>query len=137
MKKRIKEEFKPVIGYEDLYQVTNTGKVYSIKRDMYLTPVTDKYGYYYVNLCKNGEYKSAKIHRLVAQAFLGRKLKPNEDVHHLVSKDDNCFQHMIILTHAEHIKLHKLGSHLSDETKDKLSKIHKAWWKEYKKQNFV
>ncbi len=132
--KRIKEEYKPVLDYEGLYQVTNTGRIYSIKRKKFLTPAKDKYGYLYVNLSKHGVWKAIKIHRIVAEAFLGRKLAINEDVHHLVAKDDNTFEHMIILPHSEHVKLHKLGSHHSEQTKEKIRKKHEEWWKKKKEQ---
>lgn len=132
--KKIKEVYKPVIGYEGLYQVSNTGKVYSIKRKKFLSPATDKYGYLYVNLSKEGEWKAYKIHRIVAEAFLGRKLERSEDVHHLVAKDDNCFEHMIILPHAEHVKLHKLGTHHTEQTKELIRKKHAQWWQNKKKE---
>ena len=76
--KRIKEIYKPVIGFEGLYQVSNTGKVYSIKRKKFLKPATDKYGYLYVNLSKDGNWKATKVHRIVAEAFLGRKLEKSD-----------------------------------------------------------
>lgn len=69
------EEWMPVAGFEGLYEISNFGNVkslcagrwgYTIMRK----PVPDKDGYLTVNLKKNGKYKSAKIHRLVAQAFL-------------------------------------------------------------------
>lgn len=118
--KRVKEIFKPIIGYEELYEVSNLGRVFSIKKKTYLIQAKDKYGYLYVNLFKGGYYKTIKVHRLVAEAFLGRKLEKNEDVHHLIAKDDNTFDHMLVLPHGEHVKLHKLGSHHSEQTKEKI-----------------
>ena len=118
--KKVKEIYKPGLGYEGLYQVSNTGKVISVKRKKALSPAKDRYGYLYINLCKKGVFKTMKIHRIVAEAFLGRQLQKNEDVHHLVAKDDNTFEHMIILPHSEHVKLHKLGTHHSEEAKQKI-----------------
>lgn len=81
------EEWKNVIGYEGLYEVSNTGQVRSLDRYVkysngrihlhkgkVLSPVKDKYGYLAVCLCCNEKQKRIKIHRLVAQAFL-----PNPD----------------------------------------------------------
>ena len=81
------EEWRPVVGYEGLYEVSNTGRVRSL--DMYvksrygnyrlhkgkvLSPAKDKNGYLKVNLCYNGKDKIIRVHRLVTEAFI-----PNPD----------------------------------------------------------
>lgn len=71
----MKEEWRPVIGYEGLYEVSNLGNVRSLcagrwKTRMDRKPVPDKDGYLTVNIKKNGKYKCAKIHRIVAEAFI-------------------------------------------------------------------
>lgn len=69
-----KEYWKPVVGYEGLYEVSNWGRVKSLPRKgtyaRILKPVPNKYGYFQVNLYKNGKLKKIFIHRLVAEAFL-------------------------------------------------------------------
>ena len=82
-----KEIFKQVLGYNN-YLVSNYGRVYSKTRKKFLVAVKDKKGYMYVNLSEGSITKTCKIHRLVAEAFLGRYLRPDEDVHHLIRKDD-------------------------------------------------
>ena len=71
------EEWRPIEGYEGLYEVSNTGQVRSLDRFYYrlhkgkvLSPTKDRYGYLTVTLNCNGKSKTIKIHRLVAQAFL-------------------------------------------------------------------
>ena len=73
------EVWKDVVGYEGLYKVSNKGKVFSVERislqgrkigGQSLKPARNKYGYLWVNLCKNGKTKAEYIHRLVAQAFI-------------------------------------------------------------------
>ena len=69
------EEWKPIIGYEGLYEVSNLGNVQSLcagrwKVRMIRKPVPDKDGYLTLNIKKNGKYKCVKIHRIVAQAFI-------------------------------------------------------------------
>lgn len=69
-----KENWRPVVGYEGLYEVSDLGNVRSLKRNKVLSPILDKDGYYIVNLHKDGKQKTYKIHRLVAEAFI-----PNPD----------------------------------------------------------
>lgn len=76
------EVWKDIEGYEGLYQVSNLGNVKSLdrilvhknghkhfKKGITLKPSIGTTGYYQVILCMNG-HKTAKIHRLVANAFL-------------------------------------------------------------------
>lgn len=63
------EVWKDIQGFEGLYRVSNTGKVYSIRRKKELVPKTDRYGYYAVVLW-NGKNNYRTVHRLVADAFV-------------------------------------------------------------------
>ena len=65
--------------YEGLYKVSNWGRILSLNykntgKAELMTPVDDGGGYLQVGLSKNGEYKTCKVHRLVAQTFI-----PNPD----------------------------------------------------------
>ena len=77
------EVWKDKKDYEGLYQASNLGRMRSLDRwvksrngsiklckGRILKPCTDKYGYLYVNLYKNGKKKFHLVHRLVAEAFL-------------------------------------------------------------------
>lgn len=68
-KNYINEEWKPIKGYEGLYEISNFGRVYSLITNKILKFVNCN-GYYGVNLVKNGLMKKTTIHRLVAQAFI-------------------------------------------------------------------
>lgn len=69
------EIWKDCKGYEGLYQVSNLGRIWSIKRQKYLKGCGDKDGYLRVSLtAKNGKVKTEKIHRLVAIAFISNPL---------------------------------------------------------------
>ena len=97
----IEEIWKPIEGYEGLYEVSNLGRVRSLDRFYYrlhkgkvLSPTKDRYGYLTVTLNCNGKSKTIKIHRLVAQAFL-----PNPDnlpqVNHKDEvKSNNCVDNL-------------------------------------------
>ena len=66
----------PVKNYENLYEVSDQGRVKSVGygKDRILSPGRDKGGYLLVGLYKNGERKWYLVHRLVAQTFI-----PNPD----------------------------------------------------------
>lgn len=64
------EEFRDVVGYEDLYEVSNEGRIRNKNTGRILKPNKIHNGYLQVSLCKDGERKPALVHRLVAQAFL-------------------------------------------------------------------
>ena len=77
------EEWRPVVGYEGLYEVSNTGRVRSLDkydsmnrflRGRILRLFTDGLGYLRAQLYSNSKRKSFLVHRLVAQAFI-----PNPD----------------------------------------------------------
>jgi hypothetical protein len=73
------EIWKPIVGYEGRYEVSNLGAIRSLNfrrtgKARLLTPSPDSYGYLSVRLC-DGEgvrtRKSFGVHRLVALAFIG------------------------------------------------------------------
>ena len=70
------EEWRPIEGYEDKYEVSSYGKVKSLRnkygtyREKILKFGKRQDGYLYVNLCKEGKIKTCLVHRLVCQAFL-------------------------------------------------------------------
>lgn len=66
----------PIKGYESMYEVSDKGRVRSLKfgKERILKPGRNPEGYLLVVLCKNGERKAYKVHRLVAKTFI-----PNPD----------------------------------------------------------
>lgn len=69
------EIWKPIDGYEGLYEVSNCGRVKSLCATRWhkikmRKPVPDKDGYLTVLLKRDGKYRCFKIHRLVATAFI-------------------------------------------------------------------
>ncbi len=78
------EELKPVRNYEKDYLISSSGDVISIKngKRLHLKQMTDRGGYLYVNLRKNGGLKHSLVHRLVADAFLP-KIDGKEQVNHI------------------------------------------------------
>lgn len=66
----MKEIWRDIVGYEGLYQVSNLGRVFSIKKSIVLKP-RDRRHYLAVGLYRGKkDYKTYYVHRLVAQAFI-------------------------------------------------------------------
>lgn len=61
---------RDIKGYEGLYAVTSCGKVWSYRRQKFISPDKDKKGYLHVSLCKDGKRKRHTVHRLVAEAYI-------------------------------------------------------------------
>ena len=61
--------------YEGLYKVSNLGRILSLNynhtgKPKLMTPRKRKDGYLQVDLWKNGESKTCRVHRLIAETFL-------------------------------------------------------------------
>ena len=71
-----KEEWRPIAGYEWLYEVSNLGNVDSLnnyrrkQKRLRMVVSLDRNGYCQVLLSKKNKAKCYKIHRLVAMAFI-------------------------------------------------------------------
>lgn len=81
------EIWKPIKGYEDLYKVSNLGRIYTseksfkfpngglcIKEGKIKKPYMDKDGYLRTSLTKEHKQQTFAVHRLVAETFI-----PNEN----------------------------------------------------------
>ena len=85
------EIWKDVVGYEGLYQVSNLGRVKSIRKDKIMsTPLNAKDGYLRVNLKKNGTQKQTLVHRLVEESFVENKNGFTQVNHIDEDKTNNC-----------------------------------------------
>lgn len=73
------ELWLPVVGYESNYEVSNTGQVRTLRTGLVRKTRLDKDGYVIVDLCLNSKYATKRVHRLVAEAFLGVSTLPEID----------------------------------------------------------
>ena len=72
---RLIEEWRPVVGYEGLYEVSDWGNVRSLNYNKTgkvkeLKKILNCHDYYVVCLHKNRKQKEGKVHQLVAKAFI-------------------------------------------------------------------
>ena len=66
------EIWRPIAGYEGLYEVSDQGRVRSLwfGKSKILMPMKVGHGYHQVKLYKDSNSKNMYVHRLVAEAFI-------------------------------------------------------------------
>jgi hypothetical protein len=89
----------------DGYEISNHGRLRSLKTNKLLKPYKSSVGYYETQLYKNGKFLHVRIHRLVALTFLG-PCPPDHCVHHKDKTKDN--------NHYKNIEYVLIKNHLSD-----------------------
>ena len=111
----MEEIWKPIKGYEGLYEVSNLGRVKSLKRwhhprENILKNKFTTDGYYETALLKNGKYKYIRTHRIVAQTFIPNEMNKKEVNHKDGNKLNNCVDNLEWVTSSENQKhAYKLG----------------------------
>ena len=143
------EEWRAVVGYEGIYEVSSAGSVRSLDRMIAdgrkrkgkpLKAYVNKSGYAIVTLCRDGKTDVQLVHRIVANAFLSNPLnKPvvdhidtnpaNNTAENLrwVTISENCLNPLTRKHNAESKKGHKCYlEHHTEEAKRKMSMAHKG-----------
>lgn len=95
------EGFKPVKGYENLYEISSNGEIYSLTKRVILRTHIGCHGYAEVRMKKNGKVKHKTIHRLLALNFIPNPLnKPCID-HIDGNKLNNSLDNLRWCSHKE------------------------------------
>ena len=111
----IKEIWRPIDGFEGLYEVSNLGRVKSCDRFVnskggtrlhkgkVLKQAKDGGGYLQVNLCKDGKPTAVKVHRLVWEGFNG-KIPEGMQVNHIdEDKTNNSLDNINLMTPKQNV----------------------------------
>ena len=111
------EIWKPIKNYENIYEVSNLGRIKSLSRtikrkdgkplkikEQILKGSKDTKGYIQVELKKDGKRYIKTIHRLVAETFIENK-NNKEQVNHIDgNKENNCVYNLEWVTCQENIQ---------------------------------
>lgn len=105
------EEWRPVLGFEDTYLVSDFGRVMRIKATVstgagrILKPSLATSGYYHVNLCAGKErHKAVTIHKLVAEAFYGPRPDGADIDHKDGNPENNRADNLEYVSRSENVK---------------------------------
>ena len=94
---------KDIKNYEGLYAVTEDGRVWSYRNNMWLKPSTHYKGYQVVCLSVNGKAKSFFVHRLVAEAYIPNPDNLNCVNHRDENPENSCVENLEWCTHTYNI----------------------------------
>ena len=152
----MQEQWKPIAGYEGIYEISNTGKVRSLAREIpypngksrkitgYEKKAIEVGGYLYFCLSKDGKSKRFAAHRLVASAFLENPDNKPEINHKDCDKKNNRVDNLEWVTRQENVdhavangRIHPydrkgeknpmFGRHQSKLAKEKIGEVHRGF----------
>lgn len=105
-----RQKWIPVAGYEELYEISDFGHIYSYEKDMFRKPNMGT-KYLQIGLTKDGKQNTFPLHVLVAVHFVENPDPVNKTVVHHIdgNKFNNHADNLIWLTPEEHNLLHKEG----------------------------
>lgn len=120
-----REEWRPVVDWEHLYEVSNFGRVRSLPRYVasklrnhnggfwrkgaVLRAAPDSHGHLIVVLCDDAYRRTMPVHLLVASAFLGPRPEGFDTHHKNENKGDNRASNLEYMKKGEHTSLHSVG----------------------------
>jgi len=98
------EVFKPIYNENSGYSISNYGRIYSHKSNMFLSLSPKQTGYIEVGLFVNGKMKYERVHRLVALYFCEKPEGYNIVNHKDFDKSNNYYENLEWTTVAGNTK---------------------------------
>lgn len=129
MKQNTIIEWKPVKGYEGLYEVSENGDVMNLKTQRLLKPcVGNLRGFVLVALSNKGKTKSQYVHKLVADAFIKPEKNKFQVLHIDCNKQNN---------HYSNLKWVTISERMEYNTKNETYPTGMAWINVYSKKGKI
>lgn len=131
MQENTKEIWRPIRGYENLYEVSNLGKVRSLDRlvdngrgtrlvkGILLKPGKTRGGYLHINLWKDNKQTSFRVHRLVYEAFNGQRPEGMQVNHIDEDKTNNKLDNLNLMTPKQNVNW---GTGIERKSKSQLNR---------------
>lgn len=129
----MKEEWKDVIGYQNFYMISNTGKVFSKRQNKIMKPQPNSRGYLRIYLTDGHGKKYFFIHRIVAMHFVfNPDCEKNNVVNHLDSDFRNNNSDNLEWTTMKGNSQHALKAGRTKRTKQWLDRLHESMSRSYR-----
>jgi hypothetical protein len=116
------ETWRPVVGFEGLYEVSDLGRVRNIKRrngtsvGLILRQNPNGIGYAALGLRRDGKSFAGRVHMLVAAAFMGPAPEGCEVNHLDGDKMNPRLDNLEYVTHTENVR-HAIGAGLHNPSR--------------------
>lgn len=125
------EIWRNIVGFDGLYQVSNLGRVKSLKnrhgKVQLLKAKIKKNGYCEVALFKNGKYKFCLVHRLVAIHFIPNPNNYPEINHKDENPLNNCVDNLEWCSRQYNINYGSRNAKVSEKAKQYKHTLGKHW----------
>ncbi|AWM37066.1 NUMOD4 motif protein [Gemmata obscuriglobus] len=95
------EQWKPVVGYEGLYEISNTGRIRGLVAGIMIQQLLRRRGYLTVSLSKNDNRSHCNVHVLVAEAFVAGPPGLTQVIHEDGWRTNNRPSNLVRLTEQE------------------------------------
>ena len=116
------EEYRDAVGFEEYFQISNMGNIYSKRSNRIVKQSTSGAGYKVFTTKVNGISLSERVHRMVAMAFLPNELNKPYVNHKDGCKTNNALSNLEWVTPTENVA-HAITTGLRDQRNVKARKF--------------